>query len=417
MTYDLPPRRELPPEARDRIRLRFRAGLDQPERHHRRPVWLAAAAVVLLAAGAVFATGVLRDDSSGPSPAPPAGGAQLDLGLAAKSLDRCWAAAKSGGAVVADRRDWTPLFTVKHGDAVVVAVMAGDRPLFCEATLTSVTVSNPAAAPVPVPGTKAELLLRTTDGLIAGLADPEWPGVRATAREANLLPSGINTTGLSPLSRQFAAFTDAGPAVPLAIGPSNTEQLADLPAAPAPLATVVDRPAPAERTSEAGRFLGQCLAGAQQQVPDRDAYVAGAYLSWNGRKLVVARLGQRVLVCSARPDPGQAGAVYYGLNPEVSPGELKPGDGVATLLPVLAPVKDTGTPEQLVVAAAVPENVTKMSVTFPGGQPKDAVVAHGTFAVWYSDADDSSTVVDARTTVKAYDAAGSLVLQSSLKLF
>jgi hypothetical protein len=414
MTDNLPPRRELPPEARERIRLRFRAGLDQPERH-RRPVWLAAAAVVLLAAGAVFATGVLRDGSSGPASAPPAGGAQLDLRLAAESLDRCWAAAKSGGATVADRQDWTPQFTVQHGDAVVVAAMVGDRPFFCEATLTSVTVSNPAAAPVPVPGTKAKLLLRTTDGLVAGLADPEWPGVRVAAREVNLLPSGIDATGLSPMSRQFVAFTDAGPAVPLAIGRSSAEPLADLPAAPAPLATVVDRPAPAERTSEAGRFLGQCLAGAQQQVPDRDAYVAGAYLSWNNRKLVVARLGQRVLVCSARP--GQAGAVYYGLNPEVGPGELKPGDGMATLLPVLAPVKDTGVAEQLVFADAVPENVTKVSVTFPGGQPKDAVVAHGTFAVWHTDADDSSTVADARTTVKAYDAAGSLVLQASLKLF
>jgi hypothetical protein len=414
MTYDLPPRRELPPEARERIRLRFRAAVDQPARH-RRPVWLAAAAVVLLAAGAVFATGVLRDDQSSLPPTAPAGGAQLDLGLAAKSLDRCWAAAKSGGAV-AGRADWTPLFTVKHGDAVVVAAMIGDRPLFCETTLTTATVSDPAAAPVPVPGTKAKLLLRTTDGLIAGLADPEWPGIRAEARGVSLLPSGGGSTGLSPLSRQFVVFTDAGPAVPLAIGPSNAGSLADLPAAPAPLATVADRPSPAERTSEAGRFLGQCLAGAQQQVPDRDAYVAGAYLSWNDRKMVVARLGQRVLACSARPDPGKPAAVYYGLNPYFTPGEQKPGDGIATLLPVLAPGKETGVAERLVLAGAVPENVTKVLITFPGGQPKDAVVAQGTFAVWHTDADDSGGV-DPRTTMKAYDSAGNLVLEASLKLF
>lgn len=286
--------------------------------------------MVVLAAGAVFATGVLRDDSSGPPAAPPTGGSQLDLALAAKALDRCWAAAKSHDGTVPARRDWAPLFTVKHGDAAVVAAMIGDRSSFCEAILTSVTVS-------------------------------------------------------------------------------------DLPAAPAPLVTAVDRPAPAERSSEAGQFLGQCLAAAQQQLPDRDAYVAGAYLSWNSRELVVARLGQSLLTCSARPDPRQQGAVYYAINPVPGAGELESGPASGVLFQVLAPVKDTGGPERSVLAEAVPENVTRVSVTYPGGRPQEAAVAHGTFAIWHTD--DSATVVDPRTTVKAYDAAGRLVIEATLKLF
>ncbi|WIX79806.1 hypothetical protein QRX50_03120 [Amycolatopsis carbonis] len=412
MIDNLPPRRELPPEVRDRIRLRVRAGLDEATRpaHRRRSVWLVAAAVVVVATGVVFATGVPRGDSAGPlAPAAPRNSGQ-------EMLDRCWNAMKPYYPEIGDPRGWNIPFTLVHGDATVTAAMIGDQPLFCETTLTTVTISDPDAPPAPVPGTKAKVYLRTADGLVAGLADPAWRGVQAVAPGVTLQPDGPPAWWLSSLSHQFAVFTGAGPAVPLALGPEGAEvDPSALVSAPAALTVKVDRPASAERRSEAGMFLDECLASSAQQVPDRGAYVAGAFLSWNNRKLIVARLGQHVLTCSARPDPGKPGATYYAVNPS-SVQDLKPGAGGGALAPVLAPVKETGEPERLVFAGGVPENVTRVSVTYPGGQPKDAVVAHGTFAIWHTDADNSS-IVDGRTDVKAYDAAGNVVIEASLKLF
>ncbi|MFI5606209.1 hypothetical protein [Amycolatopsis sp. NPDC051903] len=410
MIDNLPPQRELPPEVRDRIRHRVHTGLDAARPARRgRPVWLAAAAVVVVATGVVFATGVPRGGSV--APAQPVAPSE-----ATQSLDRCWNAAKPYDSTLPVPSDWTFPFIFKHRDATVFAAMVGNRPLFCEVTLTTVTVSDPDAVPAPVPGSAAKVFLRTADGLVAGLADPAWRGVQAVTPGATVKPDGLPASWFSPLSHQFAVFTGVGPAVPVALGPQGgAVGAASVIAAPAPLTTRVDRPASADRRSEAGRFLDVCLASAQQQVPDRGAYVAGAHLSWNDRQVVVARLGQRVLTCSARPDPTKPGALYYAVNPALGSGELEPGPGVGTLVPVLAPVKDTGVPERTVLAGAVPQNVTRVSVTYPGGRPQEAAVAHGTFAIWHTDADDSSTV-DARTEVKAYDAAGELVLEASLKL-
>ncbi|MEW2499170.1 MULTISPECIES: hypothetical protein [unclassified Amycolatopsis] len=412
MIDNLPPRRELPPEVRDRIRLRVRAGLAEEKRpaHRRRSVWLVAAAVVVVATGVVFAAGVPRDDSAGPlAPARP-----RDPGH--DMLDRCWNAMKPYYPTIADPSAWDIPFILSHGAATLTAAMIDGRPLFCETTATTVTVSDPDAVPSPVPGSQAKVYLRTADGLVAGMADPAWQGVRAVTPDVTLQPDGPTAEWVSPLSHQFALFTGAGPAVRLALGPDGSEvDPSALVSAPAALTIRVDRPASADRRSEAGRFLDECLASAPQQVPDRGAYVAGPYLTWNDRKLVVARLGQHMLACSARPYPGRAGATYYAIDPS-SVQELKAGAGGAALIPVSAPVKDTGEPERLVLAGGVPDNVTRVSVTYPGGTPRDATVAHGTFAVWHTDADNSSTV-DARTNVKAYDAAGNLVIEASLKLF
>ncbi|MET7992913.1 hypothetical protein ABZU76_18680 [Amycolatopsis sp. NPDC005232] len=417
MIDNLPPRRELPPEVRDRMRLRIRAGLaDESRPSRRRPMWLAAAAVVVLAAGAVFATGVLRDGANGPvTPAAP--NKRSDAAQAV--LDRCWNAAKPYSSAITDPRGWNIELIAGHGAAIVIAATIGDKPVFCEATATSVTVSDPGAKPVLVPGTNTKVLLRTVDGLVAGLADPSWQSVQAVAPGSNPLLGGPPVSTVSSRSHQFAVFTDSAPTVPVALGPvlplRPVDASAVVPVAPAPLVTTVDLPAPAERTSEAGKFLGECLAGSQRQVPDRDAYVAGAYLSWNNRRFVVARLGQHVITCSARPYPGRAGDTYYAVDPAGGQGELKPISGFGALSSVLAPVKETGEPERQVFAGGVPPNVTRVSVTYPGRQPQDAVLSHGTFALWHTDADNYPDT-DPGTKVKAYDAAGNVVIEAQLKL-
>ena len=169
----LPPRRALPDDVRDRLRVEVRQGIGE-----RRPprVWYAAAAAVLvLAAGAVVATRQLRQ----PAEVPPAvtGGLTLDVRLATTALDRCWAAVQAAGKTdrVPPREERVPLFTeVLAADSMVAATAAG-KPMFCETTETTVTLSDPAATPAYAPGTRTGLLLRSPTGLVGGVLDPAWP--------------------------------------------------------------------------------------------------------------------------------------------------------------------------------------------------------------------------------------------------
>src|SRR4051812_25755390 len=143
----LPPRRTLPDDVRDRLRAEVRQGITK-----RRPtrVWYAAAAaVVVLAAGAVVATQALRQQSvAGPPPPPdPENRLPPDAKGAAAALARGGAAGGGGGkrARVPPRGGWAPLFRGVRGGAWVVAAPAGGKPMFCETTATTVTLSDPGA--------------------------------------------------------------------------------------------------------------------------------------------------------------------------------------------------------------------------------------------------------------------------------
>ena len=88
----------------------------------------------------------------------------------------------------------------------------------------------------------------------------------------------------------------------------------DLPPAPAPLLSVTDRPDAADRTSPAGRALGDCLADADEVIPDAAAYRPGPLVAEDGYQVVLGRRGDRVIVCTREPDyqrPGKTQARAY----------------------------------------------------------------------------------------------------------
>jgi hypothetical protein len=204
---DLPPRRTLPPEIRERIRTGTRRE-DPPSWtvRYRAPLSVAAGVAVLVAGAIVIGQSVngTSDDfrpgatppstsstssasptisTPAPGPPPPLPAMAPDAQTVA-DLDRCGAAV--AGSQYADRytprATWQPSFTVGlggvDGDTTLIAIPEkGGGPLFCEVTSKrGVSLSLPGANPVLLGANgvaRVEGLYLSRSGLIAGVA----PGV------------------------------------------------------------------------------------------------------------------------------------------------------------------------------------------------------------------------------------------------
>jgi hypothetical protein len=163
---DLPPRRTLPPEVRDRIRRTALAPAAPPPWtvRYRAPLSVAAGVAVLAVAAIVigqsvagtpdgFRVGTTPPDSSrlaplasgvDPTPIPP------DT-RAVEDLDHCAtvAAASPRAHEFAPRAEWTPVLTAVQGNVRLVAFHDGDgKPGFCEIDGNTATLSDPSAEPM-----------------------------------------------------------------------------------------------------------------------------------------------------------------------------------------------------------------------------------------------------------------------------
>lgn len=406
----LPARQELPDDVRARLRTGLRRGIGKPRRT--KHLWYAAAAAVLvLAAGAVVVTRPLRQ----PAEAPPAAstGLTLDAKLATSALDRCWAAVRAEGKTgsVPDRADWVPLFTQALGTDAVVAATAAGKPMFCEVTETTVTLSDPAAAPAYAPGSRSGLLLHSATGLAAGVVDPAWPQADFGLKTAGG-SSGSWSVDASPVSRQFVVFTLTVPAkaeLTIGGGPGARPELS-LPAAPAPLLSVTDRPAPADRTSAAGRALGDCLGAAEEAIVDAAAYQPGPLLTEQSYQVVLGRLGDRVVACTTEPGPGGPRERAY---PDMYAGPAVPARRL--VLSTLGAVENGGGAgrSRTPFAVLVPRSATQAVIDFGNGNGADTLVTDGMFAIWLP---VSRLGPDSEGHVKAWNAQGVVVYDGTLPL-
>lgn len=191
---DLPPRRRLPTETRERVRRALDTGIAAPRPRSRIPV-AAAAAVVLLAVGAVLvarwapgaheerrpATTAPATTNPARDPVVPPLTMTLPGARTHDDLDRCGgvAAASPRAAEFAPRAAWRPEFTVMTpGGARVTAFWGKDgKPAFCEVTGTTATVSDPTAGGTPVAATPDGLkpaavlaVYLSPTGVLAGVA-------------------------------------------------------------------------------------------------------------------------------------------------------------------------------------------------------------------------------------------------------
>lgn len=197
---ELPPRRSLPPEVRDRIRGVTDSGLAEPlrqESRYRGPLAVAAGVAVLAAGAVVLGQSVngtpddFRPGMTPPTTSPTAPGEtheeapfpELTVSPpdanTTEDLDRCGAAvqASSRADEFPPRDAWEPVFTVTKGDVRIIAFREyGAKPGFCEVDATTATVSDPSAETMPIGIDMADLptgdlyaLYLSDTGLMAGV--------------------------------------------------------------------------------------------------------------------------------------------------------------------------------------------------------------------------------------------------------
>jgi hypothetical protein len=172
---DLPPRRALPPEVQYRIRSRVREEMDSRDRRR----WAVPVGVAASVAAVVGGAVLIGDGPARHSPAAP--GTPW-----AAELDRCWAAVehKDQAERVPARDDWRVLFSRALDVTRVTGIRAGGRTLFCETSLTSVSLSV-SADPDPLPdGVAAQGAMTTPNGTVIGYAAPGVKSVTVMTKDA-----------------------------------------------------------------------------------------------------------------------------------------------------------------------------------------------------------------------------------------
>jgi hypothetical protein len=192
---NLPPRRPMPPDVRDRVRGRVFAGHGLARTGARAPLAVAAGVIVLAASAAIVAQSVAGtpDDfrpgtttstttSTTAQPPPPVRFRPLPAAPpdahTTDDLDRCGAvaAASPRAAEFAPRSAWQPVYTVnRRGHRITAFREYGGKPGFCDVTATTATVSDPSAEPMSlgIGGSEpinVEALYLSGGGLLGGIA-------------------------------------------------------------------------------------------------------------------------------------------------------------------------------------------------------------------------------------------------------
>ncbi|MEV4312230.1 hypothetical protein [Actinocrispum sp. NPDC049592] len=434
------PRREMPPEVRDRLRRRLWRELDRPAGFldRARAPLAAAAGVAVLAAGAVIVAQAVpprqsaASDGQGSVEAPRSPSISDDVAVANAELDRCYAAARTSpqSGAYPDRPEWTPSFSAEVGGIVVTAARADGKPLFCESTLTSVTISNPSAEPAYAAGSGTGALFATSNGTVAGVLDSSWEAFDITSADTGeeMLAPPEKGDGM------FVAYTSIsiGPDTHLQAQQLPSDSTADRPddddpvyparemtAPPLPMVSVVDRPTPAaDRTSPRGKELGDCLDSTRDPEPDRDSWQPGAAMTVKGSELIMATNSKGVSACQWQPDPvtrKAADPVDQTFQPYMDfVREPQPVD--AAQMPVV-----TGGDGGLVLLGTVRADATKMNVSLDGTTELDTDVRAGTFISLVPDAltDDSGQLDDTtldHLTATLYDSKGNTLYRGPLHL-
>lgn len=187
---DLPPRRELPPRTRDRIRRAIHTGVTAPPPRSRTPITVAAAVTLLAVFGVVGALVAPHSkESLDPGPLVPRHDKLIEPvemmspdATTDQDLDDCGAVLAESGREdeFAPRQDWQPKYTVTAPDAVRITALRdrSDTPSFCEVGTTTATMSAPATDGVPIAVTSGGTSLASVsavylspDGVLAGIAD------------------------------------------------------------------------------------------------------------------------------------------------------------------------------------------------------------------------------------------------------
>jgi len=306
---ELPPRKELPADVRDRLRATLDARIDKPRPAPRfRSPLAVAAGVTVLAAGALIIGQSVRGtpDDFQPGGAPPTSAPAiptdelLDEATMNEVLDRCVATLANSPDTPA-RDKWHPVIgqrTMTEG-FVVAARVDGEEPVACQTTPSSVYMSMPTD--MPERGPLPYLLLSSTDGVVVGVADPTWGrvGVYVTGDGGALSQVAATKDGFFVLNAQLP--DDPEIRVYNEVGDNSGTRSVDntTPVGGSPGGgAMIDRP---NAVTEADKqLLNSCVAATPAVAGN---WTPGAAITRDGDRFLLARDGARIAVCVHHSKP------------------------------------------------------------------------------------------------------------------
>jgi hypothetical protein len=302
-------------------------------------------AVVLIDQGG---TGIQPATTAVMPPPPPAAKPPAEV-----ALDRCWAAVREKGltARYPDRATWRPVITDVKPLATVVAARAAGKPLFCETTAMTVTVTAPDVTPAA-----HGVVLITDRGTVAGVVDPNSPPVPVAVRTDSV----ESREDVQPKDGMFVFNSSVGK------GTVKVDDVKILHAPDPAVVAMVDVGPPAERTSERGKAVGACLAKANN-VPQPDSWRPGAMVSAGDKRMVMAVNDAGVASCT---EHGNATVFDLFTNDHIPADPNRP-----VMVPVQPALGD-----QPLIGGRLPAGVTRVQLVLPTGDTVDADVANSTFA-------------------------------------
>ena len=268
--------RDVPADVRARITGTVHRGLAEPDRRNlRTPLAVAASVAVLLVAGLV--TVLTVHNRAEQVPASPWTNTKPAPNPAAEEIDRCWAAVVAAGKQedFPARSTWAAVQRQPSTSANVTALRGEGKTFFCMTTKATVTVTDPDAELTPVPGTSYAVALADDTGWVVGTA----PSGAQVFVERNGAEFGVPPTN-GVFLIHVAAEHDLASRVRM-----DDKQI---PAVPAPAVESTDRPMPPpDRTSKAGRQLGDCIDKAGWPKWYADQWQPGGYAESGAQYLVV----------------------------------------------------------------------------------------------------------------------------------
>jgi hypothetical protein len=379
-----------------------------------------AAGVAVLAAGAMIVAqsvgggagepGQRQTPATGSSTAP----RPLDLRAANAALDRCWAAIQADGKAdrYPDRSRWRAVSSGAYLWVTVTEAFVDGKPIFCQTSVTTVRVSEPTATPAYAAGSSTAALFISPEGVIAGLRDGSWPGVgtfvgaNGGASAADLLPNGL-FVGVTKTRITDATKIEVDQWVDDRDRAQHPERFT-LPRPAAPVSRV-DRPAPAaDRTSERGQWLKQCLDKSQSPVVDADMWEPGAWATEGDVRHMVLRAGQTFAYCftdkiastpNGVPDTPRWG---FGLT---TTGTNELGKDRPEVLLGSTPLRSSTE----FVLGALPGGVDSLAVVRGDRPPVQSDVWNSTFAVALPVSSPGT-----HDTARAFDAAGNKIFEAQI---
>ncbi|WP_199434264.1 hypothetical protein [Qaidamihabitans albus] len=416
----LPPDRELPSQTRERIYDTVRAGMDGPRRRPARVPLGIAAAVAVLAGGAVYVNGTGSEDV----PVSTAGNADVD---------RCWTAIQhsdQAGAYPA-REAWRQLFRESLPATTVTGIRAGDTSLFCETSLTSVSVSAPITSPQPPEGQRVSTAMSSPNGTVVGFVESGIDQVQVRTQDPVGTDVALEPAPLAagPFAVRDGIFvgsvalndvSDAGFVAVLGLDSQQDEQTEQVLPAPPPAVYQVDRPAePAEDSSAAGAALTACLnepGNGGGPVVDTTTWRAGA-------------LFDRHFPAVEDPESGRTAAAYDSTFVVATNGRASATCSIAPSWDFrVHPAPETATSPELpiallrggshfpglTVAGVTSADVAKLRLE-AAGATVDVDVHARTFAAFVPGVEpDGAGIGASAVTATAYDAAGGVLYRGPL---